>query len=205
VVPGEPPELGPGREKIARPGQEQGAQGMKDEPLATKGKVLTPEEIREEKRAKEEKEYQKRIAQLTHQIKALEASLIKAIRGSREGGIEAGVCVTNCEEFTKAQATQLNSRLKDRLYDPARAGGSGVVTFKTHSPFGGASPKFSESRTFEVVNQIPRVTVPLPRYTEKERKFSNLNKKMGRLKEKRETLIQEMRQKNFDTGSLFLD
>jgi len=84
VVPGEPPELGPGEEKLARPGQEQGMEGMKDEPLATKEKVLTPEEIRAEERAKEEKEYKTRIEEITEQIKAMRARYVIVIEESTD-------------------------------------------------------------------------------------------------------------------------
>jgi len=204
VVPGEPPELGPLEEKLARPGQQQGMAGMKDEPLATNEKVLTPEEIKAAERAEEEKEYQRRIEQLTHQITAVENSYAKARRGGRKGDIRAGICISNCDGFTAAQAADLNSRLKDRLYDPARARGSAIVETKTHSPFAGAPPRISKYRATEIKPTTPRVSVPLPPYTEKEWKFSKLKREIERLNDKRDRLIQEMREKGYDSGSLFL-
>jgi len=202
-APGEAAKAGPGEEQVARPGKEQAIEDKKEEPLATKEKVLTPQEIKAAERAEEEKEYQRRIVQLTHQIKALEDSYAKARRGGQKGGNTAGVCITNCEEFTKAQAADLNSRLKDRLHDPARARGSAIVKTKTRSPFAGAPPRISEFRASEI-KPAPRVSVPLPPYTKKEWKFSKLKRNIGRLHEKRDRLIQEMRDRNFNTSSLFL-
>jgi hypothetical protein len=44
-----------------------------------------------------------------------------------------------------------------------------------------------------------------PSYSKKERELSQLRNQITQLEGKREKLIQEMRQKNFDTGSLFLE
>ncbi len=183
------------------PTQEDAEKGVVSQ--APKEKVLTPEERLAERRAKEEKEYQNRIAELNDQIKALVNSYTKARRGGREGGINPGICITNCEEFTEAQAADLNSRFKDRLYDPARASGSGEVTFKSYGSFAGAPAKRLESRAYEV-KRAPRVSVPLSPYTEKEWKFSKLRREIRRLNEKRDRLIQEMREKGYDSASLFL-
>jgi hypothetical protein len=50
----------------------------------------------------------------------------------------------------------------------------------------------------------PRVRSPLPAYSAKEKKLSKLRAQMTALKKERDKLIQEMKAKNFDTGSLFL-
>jgi len=111
---------------------------MKYESLDTKEKVLTPEKIREEERAKEEKEYLRRIAQLTHRIKAVQEKFTKAVTAGR--GSKAGICITNCDEFTKAQAANLNSRLKDAARLPAVTDDSSDVSLNAPSPFTGAPP-----------------------------------------------------------------
>ncbi|MCH6544842.1 MAG: ATP-binding cassette domain-containing protein, partial [Deltaproteobacteria bacterium] len=63
-APGEAAKAGPGEEQVTRPGKEQAIEAKKEEPLATKEKVLTPEEIRTEERAKKQKEYQKRVKEV---------------------------------------------------------------------------------------------------------------------------------------------
>jgi hypothetical protein len=192
----------PGGEKVAPPGHLVGGEGeeKKEEHVEIKEKAKTPEELRAERRAKEEKEYQKRVREVTGRIKALEDKYVKVIRGGREGGIEAGICIANCGEFSKARAAQLNSRLKDRLHGPARGG---AVKLKTRSSFAG-QPKILELRASEI-KVPPRASRPLPTYTGKEREISQLTKQIEQLRQKREKLIQEMKQKNFDTGSLFLE
>jgi len=136
VVPGEPPELGPGREKIARPGQEQGAQGMKDEPLATKGKILTPEEIKAEERAEEERQYRTKVKEVTAQIKALRNRYAMATR--RTPGPEPSLL--DSQEAIRARTADLNSRLKDAARTPAGSSSRGVVRLEQPSPFTGAPP-----------------------------------------------------------------
>ncbi len=200
--PGKAVGTGHEEEKVAPPGHLVGGEGeeKKEEHVEIKEKAKTPEERRAEKRAKEEKEYQKRVREVTGRIKALEDNYVKAIRGGRKGGIEAGVCITNCEEFSKARAAQLNSRLKDRLRGPARGG---AVKLKTRSSFAG-QPKISELRASEI-KVPPRASGPLPTYTGKERELSQLTKQIEQLQQKRKRLIQEMKRKKFDTGSLFLE
>lgn len=168
-------------------------------PLSAKGKAQTPEEIRAEKRAKEEKEYQKRIAEITQKIKATVQRYISAA----VGGHHPGVCIYNCGKFIKGKVANMNSRIKDRLYDPARARGSRVIRVKFRSPFAGLPPRVSEFHPWSV-KPPPRVRVRLPSYTPKERELSDLRKQIGQLQGQRDRLIQEMRQKGFDSGALFL-
>lgn len=49
------------------------------------------------------------------------------------------------------------------------------------------------------------VDVPPPAYSAKEKEISDLKNEIQRLEKERERLIEEMKQKNFETGSLFLD
>jgi transposase len=49
------------------------------------------------------------------------------------------------------------------------------------------------------------VNPPPPAYTDREREFSDLRNRMNQLVKDREKLIEEMKQKNFDTGNLFLE
>ncbi len=197
VVPAKPPESGPREERFARPGQEKDMEGMKDEPLATKEKVLTPEEIRAEESAKEEKEYLRRVVQLTRRIKAVQESFFKATTAGR-----AGICITNCDEFTKAQAANLNSRLKDAARTPARPSDRGDVRLKRRSPFTGAPPTIIKLKPRGISQ---RVRAPLTPYSPKEKELSQLRKQILALEKQRDRLIQEMRDRNFNTASLFLE
>lgn len=49
------------------------------------------------------------------------------------------------------------------------------------------------------------VDVPPPAYSAKEKEISDLRNEIQQLEKERQRLIEEMKQKNFDTGSLFLD
>lgn len=51
----------------------------------------------------------------------------------------------------------------------------------------------------------PSVRPPLPGYTEKQKELSDIRNRLYQLEKERDKLIEEMKQKNFDTGSLFLE
>jgi hypothetical protein len=46
---------------------------------------------------------------------------------------------------------------------------------------------------------------PPPAYSEKQKELSDLRSRIAALESDRDRLIEEMKVKNFDTGSLFLD
>ena len=197
VVPGEPPELGPGEEKLTRPGQEQGMEGTKDEPLATKEKVLTPEDIRAEERAKEKKEYQRRVREITERIRAMRDRYALAVR--RSPGPQSSLL--NSPEAIRARTADLNSRLRDSQYNPAGPSDAGGVKLEKPSPFAGQPPGTIQLQPGGVIR---RVNPPLAPYSKKEKELSDLRKQINQLQKQRERLIQEMREKNFDSASLFL-
>lgn len=174
------------------------AEEKKESPEEAKEKLLTPEEKLAEERAKEEKEYQKRVGEITGKIKALRDRYALATRGST--GPEP--TLLNSKEAIKARTADLISRLRDAQYNPAGPSHAGGVKLSKPSSFAGAPSTTIELRPGGV---IPRVRVPLPNYTKKERELSDLRKQIGRLTDERERLIQEIRRKNLDTGSLFLE
>ena len=149
-----------GEGKEARPGQPQ-------------DKVLSPEEKLAEERAKEEKEYQSKVGQLTEQIKAARDRYSLATRGS--SGPEPTLLQT--EEAIRARTDDLTTRLRDAGLVPGLRPGAA----------------------------IPGVEAPLPSYTGKEKDLSDLRNLINQFDKERERLIQEMRQKGFGTGSLFLE
>ena len=155
-----PAEQAKGEVKEARPGLPQ-------------DKVLSPEEKLAEERAKEEKEYQSKVGQLTEQIKALRDRYAVSTRGS--SGPEP--TLLNSEEAIRARTDDLTTRLRD----------AGLV------------PGLRPGAT------IPGVETPLPGYTGKEKDLSDLRNLINQFDKERERLIQEMRQKGFGTGSLFLE
>jgi len=185
---------------IARPGQQQGMEGMKDGPLATNEKVLTPEEIREEKRAKEEKEYQKRVREVTERLKATRDRYAVATKRAT-GPDPTKICVFDCGKVTKARVADLNSRLKDADRTPAGSHNRGSVKMAKPSPFTGAPPTIIELKPGGAT--IQRINPPPPSYSAKEKKLSQLRGQILALEKERDRLIQEMRDRNFNTASLF--
>ena len=163
-------------------------------------KALSPEEKLAEERAKEEKEYQRRVKELTEQIKAARDRYAIATKGSSS----TEPTLLNTEEAMRARQDDLISRLRDKQYNPAGPSDAGGVRLSTPSPFAGAPPTTTELHPRQVTPS-PTVDSPLPTYSDRERDLSELRNQMNQLQNQRERLIDEMRQKGFDTGSLFLD
>lgn len=188
--------------KVASPppeieSQDEGKKQVSTEP---KESELTPEERLAAERAKEEKEYQRRVKELTEQMKATMDRYSLATRGS--SGPEPSLL--NTEEARRARTDDLVSRLRDKQYNPAGPSDAGGVRLSTPSPFTGGPPTTTELNPSQV-KPNPTVDTPLPAYTGKEKDLSELRNQINQLQRERERLIQEMRQKNFDTGSLFLE
>jgi hypothetical protein len=128
-------------------------------------------------RAEEEKAYLKMVKELNEQLKELRERYALATRGNK--GPEP-VLFTSEEAF-RGHQEDLLSRLRD-------------AQFKAQGLPSGAnatSPPFSLD--------------PPPAYSEKQRELSELRNRIAELENRREKLVDEMKAKNFDTGSLFLD
>ena len=197
----ERPQAGP-----ATAGQEQKLEAGKG-PTQVKGeekeagagqKALSPEEKLAEEKAKEEKDYQDKVKQLTEQIKSARDRFALSTRGS--SGPEP--TLLNSEEAIRARTDDLISRLRDAQHNPSGPSDAGGVNLSTPSPFSGLPPTTTELRPGQV---IPRVDAPLPGYTGKEKELSDIRNQVNQLQKERERLIEQMKQKNFDTGALFLD
>jgi len=184
-------------EKVAPPGHIVGGEGeeKKEEQVEIKEQAKTPEERRAEQRAKEEKKYQKRVREVTERLKALMARYSLATRGAT--GPQPTLVFT--PEDRRKLAEAMASRLKDAQHNP---GDPGVVILRTPSPFIG-----QPSITKELRRRAgrPRVTRRLPAYSAKEKELSKLRAQIDQLRREREKLIQEMKRKKFDTGSLLLE
>ena len=129
------------------------------------------------KRAAEGKAYQDKLAELTKQLKELREEYARRTRGNT--GPEPQFFTT--EEAIKDHQDNLISRLRD-----AQNRAQGL-------PTGSAS------------QSPPFALDPPPAYTEKQKDLSDMRSRMGQIESERQKLIEEMKAKNFATGSLFLD
>jgi len=130
-----------------------------------------------QQRAEEEKAYQQKVKVLTQQIKELRERYSLITRGNK--GPEPSFFTT--EEAFRGHQEDLLSRLRDaQLKAQGLPSGSDAT-----------SPQFSLD--------------PPPAYSEKQKELSDLRSRIAALESDRDRLIEEMKVKNFDTGSLFLD
>jgi hypothetical protein len=128
-------------------------------------------------RAEEEKAYQQKVKELTQQIRELRERYSLITRGNK--GPEPSFFTT--EEAFRGHQEDLLSRLRDAQF---RAQGLPSGSDAT-------SPPFSLN--------------PPPAYSEKQKELSDLRNRISGLESDRQRLIEEMKAKNFDTASLFLD
>jgi hypothetical protein len=128
-------------------------------------------------RAEEEQAYLQKVKELTEQLKELRERYALATRGNK--GSEPALFTT--EEAFRGHQEDLLSRLRDAQF---RAQG-------LPSGSNATSPPFSLD--------------PPPAYSEKQKELSNLRSRISEVENRRQKVIDEMKMKNFDTGSLFLD
>ncbi len=153
-------------------------------PVSTTPKDVKPlppsvgeKEQQAKKRAEEEKAYQQRVKELTEQLRELRERYSLIARGNK--GSEPSLFTS--EEAFKGQQADLLSRLRDAQY---KAQGL---------PTGSAS------------QSPPNSLDAPPAYTEREKELSDLRARMNQLESERQKLIDEMKAKDYDSGSLFLD
>jgi hypothetical protein len=136
-----------------------------------------PEETPATKRAAEEKAYIQKVEELTTQLKQLREQYAARTRGNT--GSEPQFFTT--EEAFKGHQDDLLSRLRDAQF---RAQGL---------------PRGSASQSPPLALDAP------PAYTQRQKELSDLRNRINQVETDRQKLIDEMKVKNFDTGSLFLD
>jgi transcription-repair coupling factor (superfamily II helicase) len=148
-------------------------------PAATKlpAPPPTPTETPAAKKAAEEKIYQQKVKELTATLQQLREQYAARTRGNT--GPEPQFFTT--EEAFKGHQEDLLSRLRDAQY---RAQGL---------------PRGSAAQTPPFALDAP------PAYTEKQKELSDLRSRISQVESERQKLIEEMKAKNFDIGSLFLD
>jgi hypothetical protein len=128
-------------------------------------------------KAEEEKAYQEKVKELTEQLRGLRERYSMITRGTK--GPEPSFFTT--EEAFKGQQADLISRLRDAQY---KAQGLPTGSASQSPPFSLDAP---------------------PAYTEREKELSDLRARITQVENDRQKLIEEMKAKNFETGSLFLD
>jgi hypothetical protein len=137
----------------------------------------SPDEQLAKKRAEEEKAYQNKVKELTEQLRELRDRYSMMTRGNK--GPEPFLFTT--EEAFRGQQEDLLSRLRD-----AQSKAQGLPTGSAAT-----SPPFSLD--------------PPPAYSEKQKELSDLRSRINQVENDRQRLIEEMKAKNFETGSLFLE
>jgi hypothetical protein len=148
----------------------------------------------EEEKAKEEKEYQQKLLDVTSQLKEVREHYSQLLRGTTSA--EPSQLVT--EEQIKAGQADTISRFRDATSNPSEPA---PVRLLTPSPFSSLPPT--------IVEQQPPARAPityenLP-YDQTQRELTELRHRANELEKEREKIINEMRQKNMSIGSLFLE
>jgi hypothetical protein len=165
-------------------------------PPATGDESAPPELTPADQAAKEEQEYQRRMREVTDQIK----STMERYNAAAKGSSTVPEALLGSEDAIRRRTDDLNARLRDQQHNPGGPADAGGVKLATPSPFTGQPPVTTELRPGEVV---PRVEPPVPVYSERERDLSTLRNQVNELVKERQRLIEEMRQKNLQTGDLF--
>ncbi len=171
----------------------------------------------EEERAKEEKEYQQKLSEITRQLKEARERYSQSLRGST--GPDPSLLTT--EEEIKRLNDDASSRRLDAQGSPVDPG---VLKLLTPSPFSSLPPVTIEdslrrpleaqrrdfstpagNEGFAPASGQPTIESLPPSYTDREKELSDLRNQAIQLEQQRQKLIDEMRQKNLSTGSLFLE
>jgi len=148
----------------------------------------------EEEKAREEREYQQKLLEITSQLKEVRERYSQLLRGTTSA--EPSQLVT--EDQIKASQADVISRFRDATANP---GEPAPVRLLTPSPFSSLPPTITEEQP---PARAPINYENLP-YNETQKEFSELRQQANELEKERERLISEMRQKNMSVGSLFLE
>jgi len=167
------------------------------QPTAPEERVARPEvEERplspEDQRAKEERDYQQKLSEVTGKLKEAEDRYSQAIRGTTSA--EPTQLVT--DEQIRARQDDAVSRFKDAQQNPSEPA---PVKLLRPSPFTSLPPT---TEIYPAGQTSPSLGTPQP-YTDRQKELSDFRKQSIELELERERLIKEMQQKNLGTGSLF--
>jgi hypothetical protein len=150
----------------------------------------------EEERAKEEVEYQQKVSAITEQLRTVSDRYSQATRGST--GPQPSLL--SDPEAIKVLNDDAMARSLDAQNNPVDPG---VVRLLTPSPFSSLPPTNTDLNAPTPVG-VPFYSPP-PAYTERQKELSDLRNQAIQLEQDRKKLIDEMKQKNISTGSMFLE
>jgi len=169
--------------------------------------TVLPPEGASEQRAKAQEEYRKKVEAVTAELNAAKDRYLAETRATSS----RDPMLLETDEAIKARNEDLNSRLKDLQHYPEPPSDAGSVKLSVPSPFTGQLPGKAEIRPGEGLNTsgipiyTPSVTQPAVKppptaYSDREKELSDLRIRISQLEKERERLIEEMKQKDFDTG-----
>lgn len=178
-----------------------------EQPTPSSSVGPAPEELRtppavgkppgpEAQRAIEEREYQQSLRDVTQRLQEVRDRYSETVRGTTS----KDPTLLTTEEQLKARTDDIIARQKDEQQNPTDPG---VLRLLTPSPFSTLPPTTTELRAPTPVG--PAFATPPPEYTDRQKQLSDLRNQAIQLEKERERLIEEMKQKNFNTGSLFLE
>jgi len=191
-----PPPAGSIEIEQAPPAKESIAEQKKPGPTTGEQKASAVDQAVGEQKAKEEKEYQQKLKEVTEQLKQVRDRYSDLLRGTTG---KDPTLLTD-EERLKALTDDLIARQQDAQQNPPDPG---VLRLQTPSPFSGQPPTAIELRAPAPAG--PSFATPPSSYTPRQKELSDLRNQSIQLEKERERLIEEMKQKNFNTGSLFLE
>jgi hypothetical protein len=171
------------------------------------GAATTPADAIPDQRAKEEEDYRSRIEEVTAELNSVQARYLAETRASSS----RDPMLLETDEAIRARNDDLSSRLKDLQHNPGPPSDAGPVRLSVPSAFTGQPPGRAEIRPGEGLNTAgipiytppvtsPAVQPPPPSYSDREKELSDLRSRLNQLVKERERLIEEMKQKSFDTG-----
>jgi hypothetical protein len=181
---------------VVEPPQSQPSEGLetRQKPATTTPPVAETPLSPEQERAKEERDYQQKLADITEQLKNAQDRYSYAIRGTTS----SDPTLLTTEEQLKARQDDIISRSLDAQYKPTDPAGTRLVT---PSPFTTLPPTVVD--TGPPVAIAPPEPSRLPQYTERQKALSDIRSEMLQLESQRNKLIEEMKQKNFTSGKVF--
>jgi len=145
----------------------------------------------EQERIREEKEYQEKLNSLNERLKTAQDRYSETIRGTASD--DPTQLVT--DEQIKARQDDAVARFKDAQNNPSEPA---PVKLLTPSPFTSLPPTVTE------VQPSGRTVTPFEApqtFTDRQKELLDLRNQAIEIEKERERLINEMKQKNFSTGS----
>jgi hypothetical protein len=162
-------------------------EGQVTSPPSPAGRALTPAE----EKAKEEKEYQQKLMDVTRQLKDVEDRYSQSIRGTTTPDPN----LQWSEEQRAATREDAISRFREATSNPSEPA---PVRLLTPSPFSTLPPTITEDRPVG----RPPTTHDLP-VTGQQRESADFRNQMIQLEKERDRLINEIKEKNLGLGSAF--